>query len=71
MPGIHDIAPKDEDANRHKCCAEKQAPFLTPVMPASVHLSDISLPISGGSVTELPATDAWLGAVIADGTYMD
>ena len=29
-----------------------------------------SLPISGGSVTELSATDAWLGAVIGDGTYM-
>jgi hypothetical protein len=29
-----------------------------------------SLPISGGSVTELSATDAWLGAVVDDGTYM-
>jgi hypothetical protein len=29
-----------------------------------------SPPISGGSVTELSATDAWLGAVVDDGTYM-
>jgi hypothetical protein len=31
---------------------------------------DIALPISGGSVAELSATDAWLGAVVGDGTYM-
>ena len=30
----------------------------------------MALPISGGSVAELSATDAWLGAVVGDGTYM-
>ena len=49
----------------------EQAPFLTP-RDARFGTSgyDINLPISGESVTELPATDAWLGAVIGDGTYM-
>jgi hypothetical protein len=30
----------------------------------------IALPISGGSTTELSATDAWLGAVVGDATYI-
>jgi hypothetical protein len=27
MPRIRDIAPKDDDANRHKCCAENKHHF--------------------------------------------
>jgi hypothetical protein len=33
-------------------------------------LQHIALPISGGSTTELSATDAWLGAVVGDATYI-
>ena len=70
VPGIRDIAPKDEDA-----IATSVAPRTSTIShPRDARFgtsgSDINLPISGGSVTELPATDAWLGAVIGDGTYM-
>jgi len=33
VPGIRDIAPKDEDANRHKCCAENKHHFSPPWCP--------------------------------------
>ena len=61
MPGIRDIAPKDEDA-----IATSVAPRTSTIShPRDARFgtsgSDINLPISGGSVTELPATDAWLG----------
>ena len=66
--GCGAIAPKDEDANRHKRCAENMHHFSPRDARFGTPGSDIKLPISGGSVTKFPATDAWLGALIGDGT---